>query len=197
RAFFTLPTSGPNTVTASRTLPYASSPLYGIIADVDSYTSFLPYCSVSRVTHWTSPSHTSNSTTSSSPLPEGITRRWPTRADLTAGFGGFTETYTSKLFCIPDCGIVEAISGDARTEIPEADLRQETLFKSLVTRWTVRPLPQGQKGSGDWSEVDLSIKFHFANPLHMALSSAVADKVAPVMVEAFIKQAERVLGKPR
>lgn len=148
--------------------------------------------------------------TSSPPDADGQSRRWPARADLTAGWGGFEETYTSRVFCVPSLGVVEAISGDAATEIPAADLRRHGLsdpgpgvgdgggggvFKSLVTRWTVEPATRADGSrQHDWSDVRLSIRYQFANPLYAAVSSAVADKVAPVMIEAFVEQARRVLG---
>ncbi|KAL7625433.1 Coenzyme Q-binding protein coq10, mitochondrial [Parahypoxylon ruwenzoriense] len=207
RTFITLPsTSGePQLLAAARRLPYNHERLYELIADVDSYSRFLPYCTLSRVTRWTASASASDSTD----------RRWPARADLTAGWGGFTETYTSRLFCVPALGIVEAISGaDGRTEIPAAELRRHGLvdadardpdlgtfgigsggvFKSLVTRWTVVPAADADRSQHDWSDVRLTIKYQFANPLYMAVSSAVADKVAPVMVEAFVDQAKRILG---
>lgn len=198
RNFFSLPSNTPQVLTARRQLPYSPSRLYDLIADIDSYPKFLPYCQTSQVTRWTP--------------PDADGRRWPTQADLAAGWGGFEETYTSRVFCIPG-SIVEAISGDAHTEIPEQDLRRfglrdpgpesgarEGPFTSLVTRWTVQPLEklEGDKSrEGEWSEVDLSIKFQFANPLFAAVSSTVADKIAPIMVEAFVNEARRVLGTPR
>ncbi|KAI0123110.1 cyclase/dehydrase family protein [Xylariales sp. AK1849] len=209
RSFFSLPSSDTQTLHAHRTLPYAPAPLYDIIANIDAYSAFIPYCSHSLVTYL-------------SPPDPQTGRRWPTQADLTAGWSGLSETYTSRVFCVPDSGIVEAISGDARTKISEAELSrwglrdpgpqehddgpQGSVFKSLVTRWTVRPLEAkgngqqnvsaGKQGVGDWSVVDLSIKFRFTNPLYGAVSSAVADKVAPMMIEAFMKEARKVLGKP-
>ncbi|CAG9943168.1 unnamed protein product, partial [Clonostachys rosea f. rosea IK726] len=84
------------TLTATRILPYSRDPLYSLIADVDDYSSFVPYCSRSRVTHWT--------------------------------------------------------------------------------------------------EVHLSIKYQFVNPLYAAVSAAVSDKVAGMMIEAFEKQARQKLG---
>lgn len=114
---------------------------------------------------------------------------------------------------MPRLGIVEAISGDASTEIPAAELRAHGLsdpgpgagesgdggvFKSLVTRWTVRPAEgatRADRFQHDWSDVRLSIRYQFANPLYMAVSAAVADKVAPVMIEAFVEQAKRILGE--
>ncbi|KAI0852240.1 hypothetical protein F5Y00DRAFT_227661 [Daldinia vernicosa] len=204
RTFISLPDpTKPQILTASRRLPYDHERLYDIIADVDSYVRFLPYCKVSRVTRWTDPTPGNPHTTT--------TRRWPTQADLTAGWGGFEETYTSRLFCVPTLGIVEAISGDARTEIPASELRRHGLtdhhpgpdigsrgvFKSLVTRWTVLPAHDDAVREDRWSDVRLTIKYQFANPLYTAVSAAVADKVAGVMVEAFVRQAERVLKETR
>lgn len=210
----------PQHLTARRTLPYASDRLYEIIADIDSYPRFLPYCASARVTHWTNPLPAS----SPSPTHGESPRRWPAQADLTAGWGGLQETYTSRVFCVPG-SIVEAISGEAGPEIPATELARLGLrdpgpragigggrggvFKSLVTRWTVRPLPSNAADVNttttgaalpskiEWSEVEISLRYRFSNPLYAAVSSAVADKLAPIMVDAFVKEAERVLGNPR
>ncbi|KAK7966166.1 Polyketide cyclase/dehydrase and lipid transporter [Apiospora aurea] len=193
--------SPPQHLTARRTLPYASDRLYEIIADIDSYPRFLPYCASARVTRWTDPAPLPSSSSPSSPEEKNTAqaqRRWPAQADLTAGWGGLQETYTSRVFCVPG-RIVEAISGEAGPEIPAAGGRGG-VFKSLVTRWTVRPLPNTDTTGAskvDWSVVDLSLRYRFSNPLYAAVSSAVADKLAPVMVEAFVKEAHRVLGNPR
>ncbi|KAI5924747.1 dehydrase and lipid transport-domain-containing protein [Camillea tinctor] len=217
-------------LTAQRlSLPHAPSQLFALIADIDSYSRFLPYCKVSRVTAWTPPSSSSSS--------HDLSKTWPTRADLTAGWGALEQTYTSRVFCVPGYtgsghsstdpaggGIVEAISGTARTQIPSSVLAQHGLrdpgpeqpdpssaaavFESLVTRWTVSPsrtppptstpttatLTNSTTTGFDGSDVHLSLKFRFANPLYGALSSALADKVAPLMIEAFVERARRVLG---
>lgn len=203
RSFFSLPSNEPQTVTAHRTLPYASAQLYELIADVDAYSRFLPYCETSRVTSWTS-----------EPDPR-TGRRYPTAGTLSAGWGGLSETYSSRVFCVPELGVVEAISGNAVSSLSPATLAkyglrdpgpgrssgggsgggQEGTFSSLVTRWTVRPLERKTTTGEEWSQVDLSIKFQFVNPLFAAVSSAVADKVAPIMVEAFEKEARRALGR--
>ncbi|KAI1166406.1 hypothetical protein F5B18DRAFT_607142 [Nemania serpens] len=214
----------PQTLTASRRLPYAPAAVYALIADIDGYSAFLPYCGASRVTAWTA-------------RPDPVFgRRWPARADLTAGWGGLEQTYTSRVFCVPG-SVVEALSGEgARSGIaPDVLARHglrdddegggggggdaglssaslsastavaggggnEGVFKTLVTRWTVTPVASGQTTTttaaptAQWSDVDLNIRFQFANPLYAAVSSAVADKVAPVMIEAFVERARKVLG---
>ncbi|KAI0430833.1 hypothetical protein F5Y09DRAFT_306629 [Xylaria sp. FL1042] len=203
----------PQTLTASRRLPYNHIALYNLIADIDSYSAFLPYCSTSRVTSWTTHKD-----------PE-FGRHWPTRADLTAGWGGLEQTYTSRVFCVPG-SIVEALSGqgarsgiapdvlarhglkDEPSSVPSPTRRtgnggEEGVFKTLVTRWTVTPVTSDGGGDGalqrtgglaEWSDVNLDIRFQFANPLYGAVSSAVADKVAPIMIEAFVERAKKMLG---
>ncbi|KAG6018540.1 hypothetical protein E4U41_003791, partial [Claviceps citrina] len=151
-------------------------PLYRLIADVDAYSSFVPYCSHSRVTQWSQ--------------PDEHGRAWPTLADLHVGWGGFNEVFTSRLRCVPDVS-VEAVSGDPASVEAKA---ASAVFKSLVTRWHLRPLATSASAPPS-TEVHLTIKYQFANPLYAAVSAAVSDKVAGLMVEAFEKRALEQLGR--
>ncbi|KAI1468462.1 dehydrase and lipid transport-domain-containing protein [Daldinia caldariorum] len=207
--------STPKTVRAKRRLPYDHQRLYEIIADVDSYVRFLPYCKESRVTRWTDPIPNHSSSSSPPPTSSPPPRRWPAEAYLTTGWGGLEETYTSRIFCVPSLGIVEAISGDARTEIPYPELVRHGLldpaadaqasqrpgvFKSLVTRWTVEPAEaavRDDRFQRPWSNVNLSVRYEFVNPLYTAFTSALEDRVVAAMVEAFEKRAESVLKETR
>ncbi|KAL2211989.1 hypothetical protein CC79DRAFT_1353918 [Sarocladium strictum] len=174
RTFITLPTSATTQhLTALRTLPYSASPLYNLISDIDSYSTFVPYCSRSRVTAWSQPDASHSD------------RRWPTLADLHVGWGGFEEVFTSRLTCEPG-HYVEAVSGG------EGRGDASAVFKSLVTRWHLKELETGDKPR---TEVHLSIKYQFVNPLYAAVSSAVSDKVAGLMIEAFEKRAREQLGR--
>lgn len=176
-----LPSPEPQVLTATRTLPYPHTRLYELIANVDSYANFVPYCTASKVTHWSA--------------PDSSGRRWPVQADLRVGFGGFEETFTSRLLCVPGYS-VEAVSGDGATTTGDQSGNGSgsgswSSVKSLVTRWAVRPCGQEEPDS---TEVNLSIRFQFTNPLYSAVSAAVSDKVAATMIEAFEKRAARVLG---
>lgn len=184
RPFFNLPNLAPSTtpqvLTATRTMPYLSTQLYDVISDVDAYQTFVPYCAASRVTAWSEPDSTNGG------------RRYPTQADLRVGWGGFEETFTSRLHCVPGKS-VEAISGaDVEGASPGNGGEGGAVFRSLVTKWQLRPL-----ASGTGTEVDLVIRFQFANPLYSAVSAAVSEKVAGVMIEAFQKRVKAVLGTPR
>jgi coenzyme Q-binding protein COQ10 len=200
RSFITLPAAEPQSLSATRILPYKSTSLYTLIADVDNYSAFLPYCLDSKVTKW------------STPDKDG--RRWPSEADLKIGWGGYEETFTSRLFCVPG-SVVEALGGEAITSLSKSDLshHSETLdapaaansiFQTITTRWTVKPFhykpPTGQPQTdkkqflaGDQTEVHLTLDFQFSNPIYAALSKAVAPKVAGIMIQAFEVRARKLL----
>jgi len=203
RTFLSLPGTEPQTLTATRILPYKSTSLYTIIANVDSYHTFLPYCLDSRVTQWSSPDQTG--------------KKWPSTADLKVGWGGYEEIFSSKLHCVPD-SVVEALAGEATTSLPSSDLKHHAsshptaglandIFKSLSTRWTIKPFhykpPSGRPQTDnathparDQTEVNLVIEFQFSNPIYAALSQAVAPKVAGIMIEAFEVRARKLLDGP-
>lgn len=198
RTFITPPfaTAPTQKLTASRTLPYPSSAIYSIIADINSYSNFLPYCEKSSVTQW------------SSPDKDG--KKWPSEAELVIGFKGFSEAFKSKIYCVPG-SVVEAVGGDTKTTLPKADIehhgeekslpkQDSAILTNLLTRWSVRPFPYkppagapGSKEAQDHTEVNLAIEYQFSNPIYSAMSGAVADKVAGVMIEAFEERVRKVL----
>jgi coenzyme Q-binding protein COQ10 len=203
RSFITLPGTESQSLSATRILPYKSSSLYTLIADVDSYSSFVPYCVESKVTKWSEADKNG--------------QRWPSEADLKVGWGGYEEEFTSRLLCVPG-SVVEALSGDAVTDLSKTDLSHHSatfdapaianaIFQSLSTRWTVKPFhyrpptghPQTDKTvhpARDQTEVHLTLNFQFSNPIYAALSKAVAPKVAGMMIEAFEVRARRLLDGP-
>lgn len=209
----------PKTLRARRLLPYPPQQIYALIADIDSYSRFLPHCTHSRVTRWTHPLP--------SPTHPSPGARHPALADLTVGWGPFTQTYTSRVYCVPG-SVVEAVSGRAGTSISadtlrsagyevdgtttstargEKDQSQEMaggIFDSLVTRWTVQSATIGRMnnnsiagvgGDGDWTEVTLSVTFAFANPALGFAVGQVADEKVSEMVEAFEGRARELYGR--
>lgn len=180
------------TLRASRTLPYPSAPIYTIIADVPSYSSFLPYCTRSTITHWSAPDAATG-------------RRWPSIGVLTSGFGHLTESFTSRVYCVPG-KVVESVGGDTATALPsdliahhlaaEEDAAQahvldkqgsEGLLTHLRNTWTVEHLGPTQ------TRIELKLEFQFANPLYAALSAGAAPKVAEAMVKAFEERVRRLV----
>lgn len=74
------------------------------------------------------------------------------------------------------------------------------MFTHLLSRWTIRPLsdrhvPNEGKGAGsrEHTVVNLAIEFQFHNPVYSAMSSAVADRVAGVLIEAFEKRVKSLM----
>ncbi|KAG9243622.1 dehydrase and lipid transport-domain-containing protein [Calycina marina] len=200
RSFLTLPGTEAQTLKASRILPYKASSIYSLIADVDAYSNFVPYCVDSKVTKWSTPDEKGT--------------RWPLEADLKVGWGGYEEIFTSRLYCVPN-STVEALSGEAVTSLPTSKLQHysaslkslnssptNNIFKSLSTRWNFMPVPTRYEAgminspeSPTQTEVHLTIDFQFANPIYAALSNAAAPRVAGIMIEAFEAQAKRQLDK--
>jgi coenzyme Q-binding protein COQ10 len=202
RHFITLPGAEIQSLQAAKVLPYASKDLYSIIADVEAYSTFLPYCLESRVLpHAASPAKAGS-------LGNAI-------VEMRVGWGAFDETFKSAVSFVPG-RIVEAIAGAARSEIP-SDIKGERIqggpdsdiFSHLLTTWTVKAFPFKPPPGGDehpsqaltkheakeMTEVDLKIEFAMKNPLYGTLSKAVAPKVAGIMMSAFVQRAEELLGK--
>ncbi|ROW02781.1 hypothetical protein VSDG_01788 [Cytospora chrysosperma] len=176
-------TNKPLTINVTRTLPYPRSKLYDLIVDVDSYSSFLPYCQHSLVTAWSNPEP-------SSPPPG---RRWPTEGELTIGFGPITQSYTSRIVCVPGRS-VEALSGRDESSIKKRD-GDRNPFKSLVTKWTVAD--EVVKREGDWTKVDLDLSMLFADPMVQMMLGKMADDMATKMIEAFEQRARELYGSRR
>lgn len=202
------------TLTATRILPYHSSAIFDLIADISSYPQFIPYCKSSTIT--------------SSSTPDSKTSRtWPRTADLQIGYGPYDELFRSAVYCLPNT-VLEAVAGDAecsisRSQLPhyfdspsaashdsEKSSGNSSIFTSLLTRWTLREFPfkptppdgkspqegeANQKPASPRTEVNLLIEVRFASAVYSALSQAVAPKVAGMMVEAFEKRAKEVLGE--
>jgi coenzyme Q-binding protein COQ10 len=174
-------------ISASRTLPYPSQDIYDIIAAVPAYSSFLPCCLASSVTKWSKPDAIQG-------------RRWPEQALLEIGWGDLREKFRSNIYCVPG-RIVEATGGSTVTRIPREDIahhdltggqsksKEDEILSHLLSRWTVDSL------APKMTKVALDIEFQFANPVYAAMSSAVAGRVADIMIEAFEKRVEKELAR--
>lgn len=216
RTFVSASTFTPTqSLTASRILPYPSSSLYELIADIPSYPSFLPYCQSARIASQSAPDPTHK-------------QRWPRTADLRVGWGPYEESFRSRIYCVPYTSL-EACAGSAQPTIPASelphyadapselkdgdganeDIQDGALFTSLLTKWKLfefpfKPSPPDgppQEGNAEKrtsfprTEVTLVIEAKFASAVYSALSQAAAPKVAGMMIEAFEKRAREMLGE--
>ncbi|KLU90017.1 cyclase/dehydrase [Magnaporthiopsis poae ATCC 64411] len=173
RRFFSLPggitaPARPAHLMASRRLPYPAEALYCV----------MPRIFITQIT----------------PIVHHIVKR---------------ESHASEDGILPG-RVVEAVSGKGAPSIrlPHAaddsvdahgrPLPRPTdggLFESLVTRWTVTPSPpSSSESSDDWADVELSIRYQFANPMYQLATGSVADEVAGLMVGAFERRARELLG---
>lgn len=182
----------PQIFETSKTLPYPLAPIYTTIADVSSYSSFLPYCLSSTVTTWSSPDAKYN-------------KKWPSVGKLVVGYGQLTEEFTSRVYCIPG-RVVESVGGMTKTSLDAKDIshhlqngerieagkegeEEEGLLEQLRSRWTVEELGKEK------TKVTLALEYAFTNPLYTALSGGAAPKVADKMVQAFEERVRYLLER--
>ena len=187
-----LTASAPRSFTITRTLPYNIHPVYEIIADVSSYSTFVPYCSSSAVTAWSK--------------EDVHGRNWPVEARIAISWRGLSEEWSSRLHCEPE-RVVEAVTNVPRGAIQNG-FGASTAIRSLKARWTLRAVEGTTAGgkpgdsvteddatSGRSTMIKLNIEYAFANALYEAMGAAFAPKVAGMVIEAFEKRAKFLLGK--
>ncbi|KAK8845625.1 hypothetical protein IAR55_006341 [Kwoniella newhampshirensis] len=191
---------------ARKILPYSQAQLYSLIADVPSYSSFIPFCTSSTVLRppTASPPDSSREWSDWKPGSEPF----EVRAELSVGFGGLEERYVSRVVGKP----FESVTATASNQTP--------IFKSLITTWSFTPAsslsphpstssahtqsPAATRVPNSTTPSDpnvgptlltIDLAFAFLNPLHRIASQAVLPKVADKMVEAFEKRCMEVWGK--
>ncbi|KAF3903394.1 hypothetical protein ABW20_dc0109691 [Dactylellina cionopaga] len=182
---FILPTPPAQRFSATRRISYPPSQLFTLISDVNSYSSFVPFCLSSTVTECTPP-------------PD----RLPVKADLRVGWGGVDETFTSRVKCEKkEIGSTSTGRGGGGGGMVEADATGNSIFEVLRARWIIDAANASTttaagvgKTEDTESKVDLEIEYKFANPLYAALSEAVMPSVAGKIIEAFEERAKKVLG---
>lgn len=178
-------------------MPYSRKQLYELVADVDSYHQFIPFCTSSRVLKSSRPDWKANPGKDGDPAVN-------LEAELKVGFLGMDESYISKVECRP----FESVQAVAATSTP--------LFKNLITTWSFHPAssksphPTSSQGisnslvsSATSKETDeeaptllaFDIAFAFSNPLHATISKGFFGRVSSMMVTAFEERCLEVYGK--
>ncbi|KAL8663484.1 MAG: hypothetical protein Q9202_003794 [Teloschistes flavicans] len=202
-------------LTASRILPYPSAALYELITDISAYPTFLPYCTSSTITSLSSPDPKHHKR-----WPRTAVLRVGWR-DFNESFE--SRIYCLPHHTLEACA-GSAAPTIPRSDLPhyyedssphqqqEPDSSKDgELFTSLLTRWTLhefpfKPSPPAETGppqvgdaeanpSHPRTEVRLVIEAQFANAMYSALGQAAAPKVAGMMISAFEKRAQEVLGE--
>ncbi|KAH7105429.1 dehydrase and lipid transport-domain-containing protein [Auriculariales sp. MPI-PUGE-AT-0066] len=172
-------------------LPYSQQQMYDVVANVDLYHTFLPFCTSSRVLRRASPK--------TSLEPEQL------EAELNVGFMGLSESYVSKVTCRP----FESVRATASSSTP--------LFDTLITTWSFQPasstsphptstatlLPHAESTTPATDDsnaptlVSFDLVYAFAHPLHAQVSSAFFGQVSKMMIRAFEERCLRLYGPGR
>ncbi|RVV99851.1 type II toxin-antitoxin system RatA family toxin [Mesobaculum littorinae] len=97
----------------SRKLPYSADQMYTLVADVESYPEFLPWCAAARIK--------STRTEGAAEIME---------ADLVVSFKVFRERFTSRVTMWP---------GEKRIDTEYLD----GPFKHMISKWGFTDLPEG------------------------------------------------------
>ncbi|GAA5872878.1 hypothetical protein JCM3774_006353 [Rhodotorula dairenensis] len=168
-----------------KVMPFSPAQLYSVIADVDSYQSFLPFTTASRVLNSTSidPSgdRRDRPVREKGWLRPGAGERWEMDAELRIGAMGFEEGYVSRVEAEKERW-VKATSKDA------------SMFRHLSTIWSFSPAP-GTQPAAPRTRVDLYLAYAFTSPIHAAAIQTVWDKVSALMVEKFEQRVRDVHGQ--
>lgn len=86
-----------STYSEARVLPYGQRELYQIVADIDAYSSFIPYVQASRVLRHDAQTDGASNRKPWLAGPEGGTVELD--AELSIGFAALSEKYTSRVTC--------------------------------------------------------------------------------------------------
>ena len=97
----------------SRVLPYTADVMYAVVADVEKYPEFLPWCAALRILS-----------------KERVKDRDVLRAEMLVGFGALRERYTSRVVLDAAARTVDV----AQTDGP---------FRQLESHWRFTPESEG------------------------------------------------------
>eukprot|EP01065_Artemidia_motanka_P035490 TRINITY_DN43396_c0_g1_i1.p1 TRINITY_DN43396_c0_g1~~TRINITY_DN43396_c0_g1_i1.p1 ORF type:complete len:300 (+),score=68.11 TRINITY_DN43396_c0_g1_i1:132-902(+) len=142
--------------------------VYSLVADVDSYSDFLPWCKQSVVT-------------SEQKCGGEVVAM---EAEITAGLLFIRETFTSAVRLNPP--------SESGSRI-RAELIGASIVQSLTCDWVFTPAgPHGES-----TEVEFQVSFCFRSPMHQEATRLVLSQVVETMVSSFEQRARSTCGPPR
>jgi len=155
-----------STYTEKRFLPYAPEQLFELVAAVDRYPEFLPWCIGARIR-------------SREILPEPHPRTL-ILADLMIGFRMIRERYTSRVELSPPHRIdVTYVEGP---------------FRHLNNWWTFERIAANAECPTGGTMLVFHIEFEFRSKLLQSLIGALFDQAVRRMVSAFEARAKQLYG---
>lgn len=133
-----------------RVVPYSPEQMYRLVSTVEKYPEFLPWCTAAKVY---------------SRDDKGFL------ADVTVGFKGMSQTYTSRV----------TLTADERVQAAYV----KGPFKRLSNDWVFRPHPRG-------CEIEFFVDFEFSSKVLQALVGVVFHEACRHMVGAFEERAKQL-----
>jgi coenzyme Q-binding protein COQ10 len=155
--------------TEKRFLPYAPQQLFELVAAVDRYPEFLPWCRAARIR--------SIEKLRSTPETTLVV------ADLVIGFGIIRERYRSRVMLQPS----------QRIEVTYV----EGPFRCLNSHWTFDPVARSAERPGGGTMLTFHIEFEFRSKLLQSLMARFFDEAISRIVGAFKGRAKQLYGARR
>lgn len=149
-----------------RFLPYAPEQLFELVAAVDRYPEFLPWCLAARMR-------------SAGTLP-GTPRKALRVADLVIGFHMMRVRYTSRV----------TLQSPRRIDVTCID----GPFRYLNNHWTFEPVAPSARRPTGGTMVAFRIEFAFRSSLLHSLMGVLFDEAVGRMVAAFERRASELYG---
>jgi coenzyme Q-binding protein COQ10 len=155
--------------TEKRFLPYAPQHLFELVAAVDRYPEFLPWCRAARI----------RSSEKLRVAPE----KTLIVADLVIGFGMIREHYRSRV----------TLQRPQRIDVANV----EGPFRRLNSYWTFDPVAPSAERPVGGTMLTFHIEFEFRSKLLQSLMAALFEEAASRMVAAFKGRAKQLYGARR
>jgi len=149
-----------------RFLPYKPEQLFELVASVDRYPEFLPWCIAARIR-------------SREEIP-GTPPRMQITADLVIGFRMIRERFTSRVVLSPPDRIDVNYS--------------EGPFRYLNNHWTFNPVAPDDKHPTGGTLLDFYVDFEFNSKLLQSLMAMLFNEAVKRMVAAFEARAKQLYG---
>jgi coenzyme Q-binding protein COQ10 len=149
-----------------RFLPYRPEQLFELVASVDRYPEFLPWCIAARIR-------------SREKLP-GEPSKTLITADLVIGFRMVRERFTSRVTLTPPRRIDVSYS--------------EGPFRYLNNHWIFEPVAPSPEHPAGGTMLDFYVDFEFHSKLLQSLMSMLFNEAVRRMVAAFEGRAKQLYG---
>jgi coenzyme Q-binding protein COQ10 len=155
--------------TETRFLPYAPAQLFELVAAVDRYPEFLPWCLAARIL--------------SAENLRGAPHKGLMVAELVIGFRMIRERYTSRVTLQPPQRIdVTCVEGP---------------FRYLNNRWIFEPVAPSAERPVGGTMLTFHIEFEFRSTLLQSLIGGLFNEAVRRMVAAFESRAKQLYSAHR